>query len=361
MEYPSGSDGPADFGWIIDLGSGERVWDMSDRRGRRAGGASKNRLLERDVTLGPGEYLLVYGTDDSHSAAEFNAAPPDDPMAWGVQLAIEPADRSALRSIDLPSRGKPLVDFSGAGDDEFFEQAFRMKQDGSVHIFALGEGVDDGWTWVDYGWIIDASTGRTVWSMDDRNTSYAGGADKNRMFDGEVRLPAGDYILFYVTDDSHSAHGYNAAAPFEPEAWGLQMFADGNVELIAADQVREPEGMLVSITRVRDNDRVRERFSLDRETELEIYAVGEGSGREMYDYGWIRDLDSRRVVWEMEYQDTDHAGGAQKNREVRDVITLPAGEYEVIYETDGSHSFGDWNDRQPDNPLMWGITVRAVD
>jgi hypothetical protein len=62
----------------------------------------------------------------------------------------------------------------------------------------------------------------------------------------------------------------------------------------------------------------------------------------------------------MEYRDTDHAGGAQKNREVRDSITLPAGEYEVIYETDGSHSFGDWNDRQPDNPLMWGITVRVA-
>jgi hypothetical protein len=119
--------------------------------------------------------------------------------------------------------------------------------------------------------------------------------------------------------------------------------------------------MLVSITRVRDHDRVRERFTLDRETELEIHAVGEGAGREMYDYGWIRDLDSRRIVWEMDYRDTEHAGGAQKNREVREVITLPAGDYEVIYETDGSHSFGDWNDRQPDNPLMWGITVRVAD
>jgi hypothetical protein len=363
MEYPGGSDGPADFGWIVDLGSGERVWDMSDRRGRRAGGSSKNRLLERDVKLGPGQYMLVYGTDDSHSAQEFNAAPPDDPLAWGAQLMLtEPGDASALRRIDAPSRGEPLVDFSRAGDDEFFEQAFRMQRDGTVHIYALGEGVDDGWTWVDYGWIIEASTGRTVWTMDDRNTFYAGGADKNRMFDGSVSLPAGDYILFYVTDGSHSWDEYNDAAPFEPDAWGLQLFAEGGaVALLDSDEIAQPEGMLVSITRVRDHDRVRERFTLDRETELEIHAVGEGAGREMYDYGWIRDLDSRRIVWEMDYRDTEHAGGAQKNREVRDVITLPAGDYEVIYETDGSHSFGDWNDRQPDNPLMWGITVRVAD
>jgi hypothetical protein len=361
MEYPGGSDGPADFGWIVDLETGERVWDMSDRRGRQAGGASKNRLLEREVKLGPGEFMLVYGTDDSHSAEEFNGAPPHDPLAWGIQIGADSGDRSAIRSITAPTRGNPLVDFSGAGDDEFFEQAFRMNRDGVVHVYALGEGVDDGWTWVDYGWIIEASSGEAVWSMDDRNTFYAGGADKNRMFDGAVELPAGDYILFYVTDGSHSAEDWNSAAPFEPGAWGLQLFAEGDVQLLDADEIREAEGTLVSITRVRDNDRVRERFALDRETEIEIYAVGEGAGREMYDYGWIRDLDSRRVVWEMEYRDTEHAGGAQKNREVRDSITLPAGEYEVIYETDGSHSFGDWNDRQPDNPLMWGITVRAAD
>ena len=29
----------------------------------------------------------------------------------------------------------------------------------------------------------------------------------------------------------------------------------------------------------------------------------------------------------------------------------------VQYETDGSHSFGDWNAAPPDDPEMWGITV----
>jgi hypothetical protein len=306
--------------------------------------------------------MLVFGTDDSHSAAEYNAPPPDDPWAWGVQLIPEDrADGSAFRDMEVPSRGDPRIDFSGAGDDEFFEQAFRMKRDGRVHVYALGEGVDDGWTWVDYGWIVDAKSGKTVWSMTDRNTFYAGGADKNRMFDGGVELTRGDYVLFYVTDGSHSREEFNAAAPFEPDAWGLQLFAGDELELLAADEIEQPEGVLVSITRVRDNDRVRERFTLDRETRVEVHAVGEGAGDEMYDFGWIRELEGRRVVWEMDYRDTDHAGGAQKNREVREVISLPPGEYEVIYETDGSHAFGDWNDRQPDNPLMWGITVRRAD
>ena len=367
MEYPRGDDEPADFGWILDLATGERVWDMSDRRGRRAGGASKNRVLDREFDLPAGRYLLIYGTDDSHSAEEFNADPPFDPHAWGVQLLPgEGFQRGAFRTFEAPERAAPLIDFSRARDDDFHEQAFRLSRETALHVYAIGEGVDDGWTWVDYGWILDASTRETVWEMDDRNTDPAGGAAKNRMFDGVVTLPAGDYVAFYVSDDSHSWEEFNAAAPFDPQAWGMQISAAepsgaSAVSLIDRDDVARASGMLVDITRMRDDDRERVRFTLDRATEVEIFAVGEGDHDRMYDYGWIRDLDSRRVVWEMDYRDTDHAGGASKNRMQRDRMTLPAGEYEAVYETDGSHAFGDWNMNRPDDPLSWGMTVRKVD
>ena len=362
MEFPRNDDEPADFGWILDADTGERVWDMSDRRGRRAGGASKNRVLDRELRLGPGRYQLVYGTDDSHSAERFNAPPPYDPLAWGVQLLPgEGFEPGAFSLFEVADRGEPVIDFSRARDDEFFEQAFRLERPARVQIYAIGEGVDDGWTWVDYGWIIDARTRETVWEMDDRNTHPAGGAEKNRVFDGTLSLPAGDYVAFYITDDSHAWEDWNAGAPFDPDAWGLQLYdPEGAVRLLDADQIRRGEGVLVSMTRVRDDERLRERFTLDAETELEIHCVGEGLGGEMYDYGWIRDLDSRRVVWEMEYDDTDHAGGASKNREVYARVTLPAGEYEAVYETDGSHSFGDWNDSRPNDPLSWGLTVRRA-
>ena len=38
-------------------------------------------------------------------------------------------------------------------------------------------------------------------------------------------------------------------------------------------------------------------------------------------------------------------------------VRLPAGRYELRYETDGSHAYGDWNDDPPDDPEGWGITV----
>jgi len=38
-------------------------------------------------------------------------------------------------------------------------------------------------------------------------------------------------------------------------------------------------------------------------------------------------------------------------------VKLPAGSYVLHYRSDGSHSFDDWNDDEPDDPESWGITV----
>ena len=55
------------------------------------------------------------------------------------------------------------------------------------------------------------------------------------------------------------------------------------------------------------------------------------------------------VVWRMTYSDTDHAGGARENRVFDRILRIPAGEYRVVYQSDGSHSFGDCNMSPPDD------------
>ena len=350
----------ADFAWIVDLKSGRWVWESSSRRGRDAGGAVKNRKFDSVVRLDAGDYLLCYGSDDSHSLDGFNANPPDDPLNWGVTLfAGEDFSANNLQLIDVPARDKAEIEFSHVGNGEFHEQPFRLGKESKLHVYALGEMDSDGWVFYDYGWIADAGSGETVWEMDDRNTYPAGGAEKNRMFDGEVNLPAGEYILFYVTDDSHSAEEWNAAAPFDSDAWGIALSGAG-VERLDKAQLKQSSGILASLVRMRDDERERARFELSADTEVEIYAVGEGVDDEMFDFGRIRNRDTGRTVWEMEYRDTEHAGGAAKNRMVREKLTLPAGSYEVLFETDGSHSFSGWNDRRPDDPMSWGISVRKA-
>ncbi|MEZ4766595.1 MAG: hypothetical protein R3C26_26410 [Calditrichia bacterium] len=55
---------------------------------------------------------------------------------------------------------------------------------------------------------------------------------------------------------------------------------------------------------------------------VRVYAIGEGTGGDMYDYGWITDATNHERVWEMNYRDTDHAGGNGKNRLSDEVIDL---------------------------------------
>src|SRR5262249_36883878 len=89
----------------------------------------------------------------------------------------------------------------------------------TLRIYALGEGTSS--RMVDYGWIENAKTGKTVWEMTYRITEHAGGAPKNRRVDTTITLPAGDYIVKYDSDDSHAFAEWNAAPPDDREAWGI--------------------------------------------------------------------------------------------------------------------------------------------
>jgi hypothetical protein len=41
-------------------------------------------------------------------------------------------------------------------------------------------------------------------------------------------------------------------------------------------------------------------------------------------------------------------------------VYLDAGTYQVVYISDGSHSFDDWNDDPPYQPDKWGITIKVM-
>jgi hypothetical protein len=228
-----------------------------------------------------------------------------------------------------------------------------------IHVYAIGEGRSR--EMFDYGWIIDANTRETVWEMTYRNTEHAGGALKNRLFDGIVELPAGNYIAGYVTDGSHSYRHWNDSPPLNQKYWGITLMipegAQVDKNMISAYEEENDPNRLAVITRVRNHEYIREKFSLTTDGDVRIYALGEGLRGKMYDYAWIEDLQTGRVVWEMTYRMTDHAGGAKKNRYYNDVIRLEKGDYHVVYETDDSHAFNSWNDSPPSDPAGWGVRV----
>ena len=73
---------------IIEARTRARVWEMSMDKAQFAGGARKNRRQVETVTLPAGDYEATFVTDDSHSPADWNAAPPCDPLRYGLILAV---------------------------------------------------------------------------------------------------------------------------------------------------------------------------------------------------------------------------------------------------------------------------------
>jgi hypothetical protein len=320
-------------------------------------------MVNKTIDFEPGTYQLLFVTDDSHSFREWNAPPPFDPNFWGVTLGLtNPSDRSKVQLLNEAPEQKTIIEFTRIRDEEYISEGFTLKKPLNLHVYALGEGRDD--DMFDYGWIVNAKTHEKIWKMDYDLTVHAGGASKNRLYDEIINFEPGNYIAYYVTDDSHSYHSWNDSAPINSKMWGMTIavaddsYRDGDVVAYVEE---EDESVLVKLTRVGDHDRRRGKFVLTDDQDVHVYSIGEGTRGEMYDYAWIEDAKTGRVVWEMTYHKTERAGGARKNRLFNDVVELPAGEYYVIYETDDSHSFGDWNATPPHDPINYGITITKSD
>jgi hypothetical protein len=350
-----------DYGWIVRSDTRERVWEMDWGNTEPAGGASKNRKFDGDIKLGKGQYELYYVTDNSHSPEDWNAKPPIDPFRYGISLTLkQDSDKGALTVGEPePIEKNIIVSLVRVRNNDFVSAGFSLKQETPVRVYAIGEQVnrDDP---ADYGWIVNAKTREKVWTMERRRLHHAGGAEKNKMADEIISLPKGDYIAYYQTDGSHAYSDWNSDPPYDEEHWGITVMGLGekfDPKAIGTFSAENEEDVIAQIIKVGDDEHVRKRFTVSKPTNVRVYALGEGQDREMVDYGWIENAKTGKLVWEMTYRMSDHAGGAKKNRLVSTVITLQPGEYELNYETDGSHSFNDWNADPPDDRIHWGITL----
>ncbi|MBA3322229.1 MAG: beta-lactamase family protein, partial [Pyrinomonadaceae bacterium] len=114
--------------------------------------------------------------------------------------------------------------------------------------------------------------------------------------------------------------------------------------------------VIAQIVQVTDNQNKVVEFTLPHSESVRVFAIGEGTGGQMYDYGWVENAETGKAVWEMKDAGTTHAGGAAKNRQVDMSVTLPAGRYKLHYKSDDSHSFNGWNALPPEINF-WGIAI----
>ncbi len=347
-----------DFCYIVSANSRERKFIMDERNTEPAGGALKNRVIQEELVFEAGDYIVYYQSDPSHSPDEWNANPPYDPNFWGVTVsgAGKNFDRSIVYKFE-ESEGDLIVKLDHLGDYEEVYEGFALDRPMKIRIYALGEGRNG--EMFDYGWIENARTGKRVWEMDYRLTEPAGGAEKNRRYDGVITLPAGSYMANFITDDSHSYRNWNQSKPLNPSGWGLKIYTvvKGDEKYIKKYDPEKDKNILMQIVRVGDDEHIEEQFQITEDQDVRVYALGEGSRDEMYDYAWIEDNQTGKTVWRMDYRDTRRAGGASKNRLFDGTIFLKAGNYVLHYVSDDSHSFADWNSTPPRDKRNWGVTI----
>ncbi len=346
-----------DYGRIYDMKNHRVVWPTDQTIFEYAGGGWKNVTAHEKIVLPPGNYKVSYVSDDSHSFNDWNVLPPNNPEAWGIRVNCL---ASEYNHVDFSVQNyEPVVDLMKAGNNAILTQGMELKKDLTVRVICLGE-IDDGEAY-DYGWIENALTNEIVWKFDERNSEHAGGGSKNWKFNGLVSLEKGKYIVKFISDGSHSYFDWNTTPPFEKEYWGISVWLTDNTDRKYVELIEEnaflDKHIIVKIDKVGDYAKLHKDFNIDRDGLYRVYAIGEGDDDEMYDTGWIKRLNNNQVVWEMTWRNSRHAGGARKNRMFNNKVYLTKGEYRLYYETDGSHSFSDWNDTPPTNPDKYGIRI----
>lgn len=381
------------YGWIIDANTRALVWRMDRDNTSRE---KEDRLFDSEISLRKGSYEVYYSAyafsahspffnitinidrrKDNHSldpdkkrgffgwfhelfGGDFDKEWKRRSKNWGLEL-YAPDGGPEVTMYNPPSEfPRTLFRAIRLGENEHIRQDFSLSRPVSLRIYALGE-MQQGNDPVDFGWIVDAQTHKRVWDMERTNLNPAGGDEKNVKFDGNVKLPAGDFILYYNTDDSHSFVDWNAAPPEDPFNYGVTLLSLNEADKTAfkLSEPKKERNIVVQLTRVGNDEKRSASFTLNAPAELRVYVLGErgNSSRQMADFGWIINANTREKVWTMDVDETEHAGGGEKNRMIDEVIKLPKGTYTVYYQTDDSHAYNEWNAPPPFDPEHWGITI----
>ncbi len=368
---------PKDYGYIEEAVSGEKVWEMKREATQAAGGALENRLADSTLYLQPGIYRAVFETDRTHAYEDWRANPPWNPTGWGLTLAaLAPEDSTAIVSFDPWQTRKAIAAMTSVGNDQLVSTRFRVTRPLKVLVYAVGEII--GANAYDYGWIEKDDTHEHVWDMEPEATLPAGGDKKNRLLESFLTLDPGTYTAYYQTDESHAFGDWNSERPDHPDRWGLVVFPVSETldpdAVVALDHTSRNTGqpersrhepppsvimgnILIRANRLTNESRVEAPLNLSKPTDLRIYAVGEIDPRGQYDFGWIEKAGAGERVWEMSWENTQPAGGDDRNRRFYGDLSLPEGQYTVRFQTDLSHGYGDFGANTPEDPDAWGITI----
>ena len=352
------------YGWILSKSTRNPVWIM--------GPASIDRLegqmafVDADtINLEEGRYS-AFLTSHWDGVSRYRRSNSRDRSRW--HLTIQSADDNAELETHVVSSSQDqdkLWSAAPLSDDQRQAFVFEVHRPTDVGIYAIGElEREDNSTLIDYSWIEDVHSGRPVWHLSLDNTQWAGGATRNRMYRGTIPLTRGVYRAVARTDGRHAYEQWRGNPPYDPSAWGITLTPEEKDAVTGFDPWMDANRRpIISFTRVQDDASLSSRFTVAEPASVVVWAYGEiTSGGSLWDFATLSKVENGNVneIWSMDHASSLPAGGAGKNRMAVEFFQLSPGEYELSYESDGSHAYGVFNDDPPHHPERWGVTMFPV-
>lgn len=378
----------AAYAWITNHTSRDVVWKMDATENvQRGRGAEAN--VQDTLRLLPGlydVYFASYGNQlaSSNTRGLFgriltgNSDWQKDFRKWYVAATLIEGKDTDARTVHRHDgntrfgRGERVVWDSGPVDDNENERfLFRVNTETTVNIRTVGE------LGHDLGQIEDVLTGEIIWEMNQDNSTYAGGAEQNRLANAKVVLAPGIYRASYRTDATHAYSDWAANPPYDVLGWGLSLSVASTEPVpLALDPWNETEPV-VSILKVENSQFIAATFVVNEAERVLVYGLGEMKSNDRYDYGWIEQAsgtdpfagrydeddfepNSDITIWEMTYDGSVAAGGDRSNRRIMSFVDLPPARYNLYYRTDDSQAYDTWSNGEPDHGEQWGVAIFSL-
>jgi hypothetical protein len=350
-------------GFSLDLGSlGKALEKLKIQLGdqKKELEKEKAKLKEQKGKVDPSERIVING--EEYDLGDGSDVRDDIINEYSLEITGETKDISRIECAYNSDR--VIAEILQPDNNLYASKGFSLAQPMQVEVTAIGENAGMADDFADYGWIVNAETRKRVWSMAEAVSDPAGGAEKNKLVIDRLNLPKGDYVVYYVTDDSHTYDDWNAVPPYNPQAYGIRVNAlrKDDLKYVKPYQDTYSQAALIAIVRAGNDFFETIPFRVAKDCDVRVYAIGEyGESSDAFaDYGWIERVGDNDLYWEMTERNTQHAGGASKNRAFDDVVHLTAGDYVLGFVTDDSHAYGDWNSGPPYDQKNYGISIYAT-
>ncbi len=380
---PSSDTTMAAYGWIVRRETGDVVWQMRPRRPERGTLAAVADTFDLEA----GTYDAYFtslgdplvrdpGPRDGSLGERIRAALSrggrswvGDAGRWKMNLfALDAGSRIRTSGFERdPSRAEinpsPLLvwDARGVEDRERREAVLHVLETSTIDLEVVTE-ITAGVV-ADVPSVVRLGSQDTVWTATGDGT-WVGGSLKNRRVEDSVTLEPGLYRVAFEADRSHAYNDWTANPPLVPSSWGIRVeraSPDAAVQLLDPADLDLPQ--VITFECVGPDSERRATFTLPTSTDVLLVAVGEVVSGSEYDFATLERFGSDHWddVWEMDDDNTTHAGGADKNRRATVALSLEPGRYRLTYETDGSHDCeSGYNEGAPDGDL-WGVMLYAID